>query len=96
VILRYHRAVQQEVEEICGWYDERKARLGDEFFQETERVLGLIEANPQAFPLASSGRRKAQLKRFPYAIFYRILPDRVRILAVCHDKRHPSYGIGRK
>jgi hypothetical protein len=24
-----------------------------------------------------------------------VLADRVRILAVCHDKRHPSYGTNR-
>lgn len=94
--LTYHRAVQREVEEACDWYDERKAGLGDEFFHELERVVGLIEANPQSFPLAPFGRRKAHLKRFPYAICYRVLADRVRILAVHHDKRHPSYGVWRK
>ena len=94
--LTYHRAVQREVDEACCWYDERKTGLGDEFFQELERVMGLIEMNPQSFPPAPFGRRKAHLKRFPYAICYRILEDRVRILSVCHDKRHPSYGRGRK
>jgi toxin ParE1/3/4 len=96
VNLSYHKAVQQEVEQACEWYDERKDRLGDEFFQEVERVLGLIATNPQAFPLAPLGRRKAHLKRFPYAICYRILADRVRILSVRHDKRHPLYGAWRK
>ena len=94
--LSYHKAVQQEVEQACEWYDERKDRLGDEFFQEVERVLGLIATNPDAFPLAPFGRRKARLKRFPYAICYRILADRVRILSVRHDKRHPLYGTRRK
>ncbi|WP_397385702.1 hypothetical protein [Prosthecobacter sp.] len=46
--LSYHKAVQQEVEQACEWYDERKDRLGDEFFQEVERVLGLIATNPEA------------------------------------------------
>lgn len=79
--LTYHKAVQREVDAACDWYDERKDRLGDEFFQEVERTLGLIALNPQAFPLASFGRRKAHLKRFPYAVCYRILADRVRILS---------------
>jgi toxin ParE1/3/4 len=96
VKLTYHKAVQREVDEACGWCDERKDKLGDEFFQEVERVLGLIAANPQSFPLAPFGRRKAHLKRFPYSICYRILADRVRILSVRHDKRHPSYGARRK
>ena len=32
------------------------------------------------------------MKRFPNTIFYRIHPDRVRILSIRHDKRHPNYG----
>lgn len=94
--LSYHAAVQREVEDACCWYDERKEGLGNEFFQEFERVLEMIEENPQAFPLAQLGRRKAPLKRFPYAVAYRVLPDRVRILAVYHEKRYPSYGKGRR
>ncbi len=88
--------MQAEVNEACNWYDERKDRLGDEFFQAVESVLASIGKNPQAFPLANAGRRKAPLKRFPYTNFYRIHPDRVRILSIRHDKRHPNYGSLRK
>jgi len=88
VKLTYHIAVQHEVDEACQWYDERKDKLGDEFFNEVVRILGLIEANPQAFPPAPFCRRKARLKRFPYSICYRIHAEKVRILSVCHDKRH--------
>jgi len=94
--LTYHRAVQGEVDDACAWYDERKDHLGDEFFQEVARMLSAIAATPQAFPLANAGRRKAHLKRFPYTIFYRIHTDRVRVLSIRHDKRHPNYGAGRK
>ena len=94
--LTYHRAVQTEVDDACEWYDARKDGLGDEFFQEVERQLETIAANPKAFPLATKERRKAHLKRFPYTIYYRIHSDRVRILSVRHDKRHPSYGSSRR
>lgn len=62
-----------------------------EFFQEVEQVLARIAENPQFFTPHMHGRRKAPLMRFPFGIFYRVLPDHVRILAVCHDKRHPNY-----
>ncbi len=94
--LTYHVVVQREVDEACAWYDDCKDHLGDEFFQEVEKALVKIIGNPQAFPQASKGRRKAHLKRFPYTIFYRIHSDRVRILSVRHDKRHPNYGADRK
>ncbi len=94
--LSYHSAVRREVNDTCEWYDERKDGLGDEFFQELEVFLEQIGSNPQAFPLATEGRRKARLKRFPYAIYYRVLADRVRILALVHDRRHPVQGSRRK
>lgn len=88
--------MQREVDEACRWYDERRDGLGDEFFQEAERVLARIAENPQQFSTHTHGRRKAHLKRFPYGIYYRVLPDRVRILSICHDKRHPAYGARRR
>lgn len=84
------------MDDACSWYAGREDHLGDEYFQEVESVLARIADNPQAFQLASRGRRKAHLKRFPYTIFYRIHPDRVRVLSIRHDKRHPNYGEGRK
>ena len=38
-------------------------------------------------------RHEAQhiMPRFPYAIYYRGLPDHLRILAFKHHSRHPDY-----
>jgi toxin ParE1/3/4 len=87
----FHRAVQSEIWEACDWYDERKDGLGDEFFQEFERLLALILDNPARFPPATMERRKASLRRFPYVVYFRVSLGRIRILALCHEKRHPDY-----
>ena len=29
--------------------------------------------------------------RFPYAVYYRVFPDHIRILAFKHHSRHPDY-----
>ena len=93
--LSYHRAVQQEIDDACTWYDERKENLGDEFFKELEGLLHRIASNPEAFPLAAFGRRRANMKRFPYAVCYRFLAERVRVLCIHHEKRDTSYGAER-
>jgi hypothetical protein len=31
------------------------------------------------------------MTRFPFSVYYRVLPDDLQILAVKHDKRHPDY-----
>lgn len=94
--LSFHRAVQGEVAEACDWYDDRREGLGNEFFQELERVLAVISLHPTFFSPHTRGRRKAQMKRFPYGIYYRILEDRVSVLAVCHHKRDPNHGVHRR
>jgi plasmid stabilization system protein ParE len=30
-------------------------------------------------------------RRYPYAIIYRVLPDRIEILAIAHARRRPGY-----
>ncbi len=92
----FNRAVQLEMWQIRDWYDARKDGLGDEFFQEFQSMLDLSGGNPERFPLSSLGRRKVTLRRFPYAIYFRVSLDRIRILVLCHEKRHPDYGKYRK
>jgi toxin ParE1/3/4 len=96
--LTFHRLVQREVNEAVRWYEEAQAGLGDDFFAKLTAVLDVIAARPEShgFWLGSVTIRRAKLKRFPYAVLYEIRPDRVRILCVRHDKRHPAYGLGRE
>jgi plasmid stabilization system protein ParE len=94
--LTSHRAVQSEIWEACDWYDERKDGLGDESFEEFERVLGLIGRSPLRFSPSTLSRRKAPMRRFPYVIYFRVSLSEIRVLAVCHEKRHPDYSKNRK
>ncbi len=95
--LSFHRLVQCEVNEAIRWYDDCSVGLGDDFFVKLSTLLDTILANPlgHGFWLKSKTVRRAQLKRFPYAVLYEIRPGKVRILCVRHDKRHPRYGMGR-
>ena len=40
--------------------------------------------------------RRRLLRRFPYALLYKIKPDGIRVLAVMNLKRRPTYWIGRE
>jgi hypothetical protein len=48
-----------------------------------------IAANPLTFPRVHDETRRAVLSRFPYAIFFRVSPDAVVVLAV-HGRQHPA------
>jgi len=66
------------------WYEQRSPGLGKDFVRMVDAALAGIGRQPALFPPVHRGLRRALLRRFPYAIFYRIDPDAVRVIAVLH------------
>lgn len=88
--LDFHPAVRGEIDHAHDWYEQRQPGLGRDFLDEVERVLGEIIADPVRYGFADADIREGLLSRFPYAIYYRVLTDRIRVLAVFHTSRDPS------
>jgi toxin ParE1/3/4 len=88
--LRFHPAVRGEVDDAYQWDEQRGAGLGREFLDEVGRAPDEIAANPSRFGFAEADIREGQLKRFPYAIYYRELSDHIRVLAVYQTARDPA------
>ena len=88
----YHPAVQRDVNRILRHYDRISPRLGDAFWEELLATIEVAATVPQRFHPVDRGRRRANLKRFPYHILYRILAQGIRVVVVRHHERHPSYG----
>jgi plasmid stabilization system protein ParE len=40
--------------------------------------------------------RRALVRRFPYAIYFRAAPDEIVVLAVIHGRRHPRHWQSRR
>lgn len=93
---QFHRSVHGEVHEAYSWYEEQRPGLGADFLDELERTYAAIDANPARFGFVERDIREGALKRFPYAIYYRVLTDRIRVLSVHHCSRDPSSWRGRK
>jgi plasmid stabilization system protein ParE len=88
--LDFHPAVRDEIDDAHDWYEQRQPGLGRDFLDEVERVLAEITANPARYGFADADIREGPLHRFPYAVYYRVLPNRIRILAVYHLSRNPT------
>ena len=90
--------VAREIEDAVDWYDEQGLGLGDDFLRKLEDAKSLIQQHPQrhSFWLGSQTIRRAPLKRFPYALLFRVTGQVIRVLCLRHDKRHPSYGLNRR
>ena len=96
--LSFHVRVQTEVNEAVSWYEEQKEGLGDDFFDKLSATLEQVSLTPESCPfwLKSRKIRRAKLKRFPFDVLFEVKADRVKIVCVRHEKRHPSFGLGRK
>ena len=92
----YHPLVRRDVEEPLSYYREISTRLADEFHAELRSTIDQAAENPLRFHLTDQGFRRANLRRFPYHVLYEIHPERMRVMLVCHNKRHPEYGLPRE
>src|SRR5437016_4760994 len=71
------------------WYERQSPGLGDAFAAMVEQLLGRIVAMPESYAATFRGVRPAKLRRFPYVLYYRVLADRIEVLAVLHGSRDP-------
>ena len=89
--ITFHEDADAELIESARYYEERARGLGHSFLAVVKTAADLIQANPEAFPLIGNEVRQKLLYRFPYSLLYVIESDRIRILAVAHEKRRPGY-----
>ena len=92
----YHPAVQPDVSKILRHYDGIDSRLGDEFWSELNPFIAQATAKPQRFHFDAGGRRRVNLKRFPYHFLFREIPGGIRITVVRHHHQHPDLGVTRR
>ena len=86
-----------DLREAHEWYDARSARAAARFVNEVERVLLLIESEPEAGGEHGDGTRRYKLRGFPFLIIYELMPDRIVVWAIFHTRRNPrSWQEGRE
>lgn len=95
--IEYHPAIGAELAEIRDYYNEKSQNLGDEFLNEFERDAFRIAAMPSRWMIVRGDTRRSLMRRFPYAILFRVIDtSAIRITVIKHERRHPSYGMDRR
>ncbi len=72
------------------WYEKQRVGLGFDFEMELERALRSACLAPLMFREVMPGVRRIPVRRFPFAIFFRVRGDLLIVLAVFHTRRHPQ------
>lgn len=91
----FRTTARAEVREAMEWYAANLAGLAEQFVTELDRVVVRIAEGPQQFPAVFKDIRRARLRRFPYALFFRIKSDGLHVLACYHSSRNPLRWQGR-
>lgn len=92
----FHRLAERELNDAARYYEVENPGLGASFLEEVERCLRSMADHPEAGSTLSGSVRRRLLRRFPYALLYKIRPDGIRVLAVMNLKRRPNYWVGRE
>ncbi|MBI1832656.1 MAG: type II toxin-antitoxin system RelE/ParE family toxin [Planctomycetes bacterium] len=91
----FRPAADAEFCESAEWYEAQRPGLGIQFIDHVQQALDKIAEDPLRNPAVLRDIREAVVGKFPFAIYYRVKPDRIVILAVFHCSRDPAIWQGR-
>ncbi|MEY2879730.1 MAG: hypothetical protein RLZZ15_2110 [Verrucomicrobiota bacterium] len=89
--LIHHPDAEAELIEAARYYEQEVPTLGAQLLDAVDRAVAVILSAPERWRPIEADVRRYLMPRFPFAIYYRVLPDHVRILAFKHHSRHPDY-----
>ena len=83
-------AAARELEEAALNYEAASEGLGVDFMAEFDRAMELVIAMPHAWLPVDAEYRRYLLRRFPYALIYRLDGSLVIVTSVFHQHRRPD------
>ena len=81
----------QEAAAAVEWYAARSQQAAEAFTVELDRAVEVLSESPERWPTYLHGTRRYLLRRFPFAVVYRVRPSVVQVVAISHGKRRPEY-----
>ena len=89
-VLRFLPEVQEDAMAAYAWYEEKAQGLGDEFLRTFYACANEIARTPLISPLVHQEFRRRLLRRFPYAVYFRIEDEEIVIFGLFHCARSPQ------
>jgi toxin ParE1/3/4 len=87
---------EQDVRQAKDWYHDQREGLEFDFVKEIDLIAKIVKDFPLLFPKVFKEIRRANLKIFPFSIFYFIKNDCIYVLAILHNSRDPYIWQKRK
>jgi len=90
-IIEFHPAASDGAEAAKNWYAERSLLASKSFVSELIHAVDQVVEAPEMWAEYEAGTRRYVFPRFPFSLVYRVLENKIQIVAVAHSKREPGY-----
>jgi len=87
--LRFLPEVEEDVIAGYVWYEEKASGLGEEFLRLFYAGVNRIQRNPLLYPMVYGEFHRSLLRRFPYAVYYRMEANQIMVSGLFHCARDP-------
>lgn len=85
---RFRPEAEEDLRLAIAWYEEQREGLGDELLDDVGETIERIERLPESYGQVHGEFRRALLRQFPYAIYFRVRAV-IEVFAVFHARRDP-------
>ena len=82
-------AAAADIDDAFLWYEAQRPGLGHEFLAAADGLIAAIAQHPLRYPVIRRNTRRALMRRFPYAMYFRIYDEVVVVVACMHGRRKP-------
>ena len=87
--LRFLPEVEEDALAAYAWYEKKAKGLGDEFLRAFYASANEIARTPLISPVVHEAFRRRLLRRFPYAVYFRIENNEIIVFGLFHCARSP-------
>lgn len=91
-----HPGAERDIADAPDFYVKQAGLIvAQRFLAEFDRVVNLVDRNPEADASVTKSRRMFHLSVFPYSVVYRKREGGIQVLVVRHHHRKPTFGMRR-
>jgi len=87
--VRLTPSAERDIGLAASWYSREAPHMVASLEEELDRLFQQITDRPEMYQIVEATVRRATVRRFPFSVFYRILPDSIEVIAIIHQSRDP-------
>lgn len=88
--VRISALAAEDLTAVRDWYEDEREGLGLRFVDAVSALAATIAEMPRRFPIVDGDVRRAEVRPFPYGLYFSEREAEIEVVAVTHLRRHPS------